>query len=94
MSDSAEMWRTVKEKRKARLDESHDQRVMKLTLMLANHPELVLVRELGAHGVRLSRVDWPEGKFIDFWPRTLRSGTHDGTYAKGWTPLLRYLGVR
>lgn len=95
MNETNEMWRITKAQRRARLDRKEGFRRARLQWLLGEG-EIVQIRTLGEHGVRLIHYEWPQREhFIDYWPRT---GTFcvnwNGTqrYDKGWWRLLAALG--
>lgn len=92
MNETNEVWRGVRAGRRRYLDEQEPKRWDRLRA-LVREGEVIQLRTLGEHGVRLLHYDRPQSEYVDFWPRTSVFVTHDGRRGKGWVRLLRALGV-
>ena len=91
MSDSADLWRAVRDERRAKLDTLEPKRMDRLERLL-DRDDVILLRRLGHHGYRLIHYDWPQSRYVDFWPRT-STIRYKGQTDKGWIRLLKILGV-
>ena len=92
MSEVGDMWREIKEDARRHKDEQEPYRMARLEWLL-ERGDVILVRRLGEYGYRLIHYEWPQRRYVDFWPRTSAIRTHDGRSMKGWTKLLKLLGI-
>lgn len=92
MGDSGDVWRSAKAERR-RVREVTTSRRFKRFQRLAQHPEIIVVRELGSSGYRLIYYDDPVSRYVDFWPSTSTFRDYRGRKGKGWVRLLKRLGI-
>jgi hypothetical protein len=85
---------SLKEERAARKAKNEQFRIDRLGRLLGR-PDVIAVARLDLDGVRLSHINWPVSKYIDYWPRScayLRSNGKSGVTE--WKRLLKRLGVQ
>lgn len=92
MGDAGAVWRAAREARREKRHATVQHRRARFE-RLTEHPDVIVLQRLGPHGYRLIHFEWPQSRYVDFWPTTSAILTSDGRRLKGWVKLLREVGV-
>lgn len=74
------------------LSKSKRYRMARLNWLLARG-DIILLRTLPNAGVRLIHYEWPQSRYLDYWPETSTFRTGDDRAYKGWAKLLKMLDI-